>query len=220
MLLKREREKVVDYCRKMVNFGLTKGNSGNVSIFNADEGLMAISPTGMDYFIVNPVDVVVMDLQGNIIEGDCAPSSEYEMHAIFYRQRPEIGAIMHCHSPFATTLASMGQKILPIHYSLGTCGQDCVELAPYATFGTPELAQAAFDTCKQSKAVLLSNHGLLACGEDIEEAFYIAENMEFAAEIQYRAMSAGTPIPISPENMKKYFEKSRSFGQPNRYKNY
>jgi len=218
MLMKRERELVVEYCRKMVNFALTKGTAGNVSIYNPDEGLMAISPTGMDYFIINPIDVVVMDLQGKVVEGDCAPSSEYAMHAIFYRNKDNINAIMHCHSPYATTLAALGQPILPYHYSLGTCGKEKVECAPYATFGTEELAESAYATCKDNKAVLLANHGLLVCGSDIEEAFYIAENMEFAAEIQCRVLAIGNPEPISSEEMKKYFSKSRNFGQPNRYK--
>jgi len=215
MLLKREREQVVDYCRKMVNFGLTKGSSGNISIFNRDEGLLAISPSSLDYFVINPVDVVVMDLEGNIVEGDWAPSSEYEVHAIFYRNRPEIGAILHCHSPFCTTLSALGQALLPVHYSLGTCGKDRVECAPYATYGTAELAKIAFDTCGDNKAVLLANHGLIACGEDIDEAFTIAENMEFTAEIQVRCLAVGQATVISAENMKKYFEKAASFGHPN-----
>jgi len=215
MLLKREREQVVDYCRKMVNFGLTKGSSGNISIYNREEQLLAISPTGLDYFVINPIDVVVMDLNGRIVEGDWAPSSEYEVHAIFYRHRPDIGAILHCHSPFCTTLSALGLAILPVHYSLGTCGKSKVDCAPYETFGTKELAQITFETCGDNKAVLLANHGLIACGQDIDEAFTIAENMEFTAEIQYRCMSVGEYNVISSENMEKYFEKSKSFGHPN-----
>jgi len=215
MLLKRERELVVDYCRKMVNFGLTKGNSGNISIYNKEEGLMAISPTGLDYFVINPIDIVVMDLDGNKIEGDWAPSSEYEVHALFYRNRSDIGAILHCHSPFCTTLSALSQPILPVHYSLGTCGQDKVDCAPYATYGTTELAEITLQTCGENKAVLLANHGLIACGEDIEEAFTIAENMEFTAEIQYRCLAIGEVQVISDENMKKYFAKAKAFGHPN-----
>lgn len=216
MLLKKEREQVVDYCRRMVNFGLTKGTSGNVSIYNHEENLMAISPTGLDYFTLNPIDITVMDLEGNIVEGDFSPSSEYEMHAIFYRHRPEIGAILHCHSPYCTTLASIGQPLLPLHYSLGSCGKDHVDVAPYATFGTKQLAELAYRTCADNKAVLLANHGLLTCGEDIEDAFFIAENMEFAAEIQYRCMIVGKVVPISADDMDKYFQKVSQFGHPNK----
>ena len=216
MLLKKERELVVEYCRKMVNFGLTKGTSGNVSIYNKDEGLLAISPSEMDYFIVNPIDVVVMDLEGNIVEGDSSPSSEYDMHAIFYRQRPEVGAILHCHSPYCTTLASLNLPLIALHYSLGICGKSKVDCAPYATFGSVELAELAFNTCSDNKAVLLANHGLLAVGVDIEEAFAIAENLEFAAEIQYRCLTIQETPAISEENMKKYFRKVAELGHPNK----
>ena len=216
MLLKKQREEVVDYCRRMVNFGLTKGTSGNISVYDREEGLMAISPTGMDYFVINPIDVVVMDLQGNVVEGDCSPSSEREMHAIFYRHRADAGAILHCHSPYCTTLASMGLPLLPIHYSLGVCGKDQVDCVPYATFGSKELAESAFTICGDNKAVLLANHGLLTVGSDIAEAFSIAENLEFAAEIQYRCLTIGQPQAISSEDMHKYFRKVEEFGHPNK----
>lgn len=213
MLLKRERELVVEYCRKMVNFGLTKGTSGNISIYNSDEGLLAISPTGMDYFIVNPIDVVVMDLNGNIVEGDCLPSSEYELHAIFYRNRPDLGSVIHCHSVYCTTFACLEQPLVPVYYGLGICGKEIVECAKYETYGSKELAQETYNTCKTNKAVLMGHHGLLTCGKDVDEAFMIAENIEFAAEIQYRAQAIGELIPLDHQKMSEFFRRLVSHGQ-------
>ncbi len=213
MLMRRERELVVDYCRKMVHSGLTKGTSGNISIFNKDEGLLAISPTGMDYFLINPIDVVVMDLSGNIVEGDCLPSTEYELHAIFYRNRPELGAVIHCHSIYCTTYSCLEQPLLAVYYGIGICGKERVECAPYETYGTKQLAEVTYNTCLDNNAVLMGHHGLLTCGKDVEEAFTIAENVEFAAEIQYRAQVFGDLKVIDSKRMAGFFERVKSHGQ-------
>ncbi|HAZ06309.1 MAG TPA: fuculose phosphate aldolase, partial [Acetobacterium sp.] len=101
MLLQKEREDVVKYCRKMITAGLTKGTGGNISILSRERGLMAVSPSGIDYFETAADDVVVMDLNGEIIDGKRKPSSEYELHRIFYVRRDDIAAGVHTHSVYS-----------------------------------------------------------------------------------------------------------------------
>ena len=157
MLLKKERELVVEYGKKMSAAGLSKGTSGNISIYNAEEKLMAISPSGVGYFETVPEDVVVMDLEGNVVEGDKKPSSEWGLHTVFYVNKPDAGAVVHTHSAYCTTFACLNMPIKALHYVIGGAGTAEVPCAPYCTFGTPELAEAAIKACGKGKAVLLAN---------------------------------------------------------------
>lgn len=214
MLLQKERELVVEYGKKMSSSGLSRGTSGNISIYNEKEQLMAISPSGIGYFETRPEDVVVMDLHGNIIEGDKKPSSEWGLHTVFYVKKPDAGAVVHTHSAYCTTFACLNQPIRALHYVIGGAGTATVPCAPYRTFGTPELAKAAIEACGEGRAVLLANHGLLTCGSNIGKAFSLAVNMEFCAEMQYRAMCIGDPVILSEEEMQRVMEKFKSYGQP------
>jgi len=135
LILLNERQEIVEYGKKLVTSGLTKGTGGNLSIFNRKEGLMAISPSGIDYFKITPKDVVVLDLDGNIIDGDKKPSSELEMHRIFYKNRDDIDAIIHTHSTYATILSCLNVPLPPVHYMVALAGLN-VRCAKYATFGT------------------------------------------------------------------------------------
>lgn len=212
MLLKGERELIVEYGKKLITSGLTKGTGGNISIYNRQQNLMAISPSGLDYFETEPGDIVVLNLKGEIVEGRRKPSSELEMHSIFYRKREDINAIVHTHSPFCTTIAALNWDLPAVSYLVAYAGPD-VRCAKYATFGTPELANNAFEAMKDRRAVLLANHGLLAGAKDIANAFNIAEEIEFSAEIYYRAKSIGDPVVLSAEEMKLMGEKFKSYGQ-------
>lgn len=212
MLLKGERELIVEYGKKLITSGLTKGTGGNISIYNRQQNLMAISPSGLDYFETEPGDIVVLNLKGEIVEGRRKPSSELEMHSIFYRKREDINAIVHTHSPFCTTIAALNRDLPAVSYLVAYAGPD-VRCAKYATFGTPELANNAFEAMKDRRAVLLANHGLLAGAKDIANAFNIAEEIEFSAEIYYRAKSIGDPVVLSAEEMKLMGEKFKSYGQ-------
>lgn len=212
MLLKGERELIVEYGKKLITSGLTKGTGGNISIYNRQQNLMAISPSGLDYFETEPGDIVVLNLKGEIVEGRRKPSSELEMHSIFYRKREDINAIVHTHSPFCTTIAALNWDLPAVSYLVAYAGPD-VRCAKYATFGTLELANNAFEAMKDRRAVLLANHGLLAGAKDIANAFNIAEEIEFSAEIYYRAKSIGDPVVLSAEEMKLMGEKFKSYGQ-------
>lgn len=212
MLLRKERELIVEYGQKLISSGLTKGTGGNISIYNRGEQLLAISPSGLDYFHTKPEDVVVLRLNGEIVDGRRKPSSELEMHSIFYRNREDIHAMVHTHSPFATTIAALHWELPAATYLVASAGIN-VRCAPYATFGTSELAQAAFAAMRDRKAVLLANHGLLAGAHDVANAFAIAEQVELCAEIFYRAKSIGEPVILPEEEMKVLVEKFKRYSQ-------
>ena len=116
MLLEKERKKIVKYGKKLIESGLTKGTGGNISIYNEEENLMAISPSGIDYFETEPEDVTVLDLDGNIVDGDRKPSSEYPMHKIFYEKRDDIKAVVHAHSMYSTTISTLRWDIPALSY--------------------------------------------------------------------------------------------------------
>ena len=130
MLLQEEREKIVEYGQEMLKRGLTAGTFGNLSIYNEKENLFAISPSGMDYFKTDASDVVVMTLDGEKADGDRKPSSEVDMHRIFYQKRPGIKSVVHTHPRYATTLACLGWSIPPLHYLVAYSGILVQELMP------------------------------------------------------------------------------------------
>ena len=122
MLMQEERELVVEYGRKMSTDRLSTGTSGNISVCNAEKGLMAISPSGMDYFSTTPEDVVITDLEANIVDGVRKPSSEWALHTAFYRHKPHARAVVHTHSMYCTTFAVLGQPLRAVHYAIGDTG--------------------------------------------------------------------------------------------------
>ena len=213
MLLEKEREEVVAYGKKVSEAGLCPGTSGNISVYNAKEGLMAISPSGLDYFSTEPEDVVVMDLDAHIVDGARKPSSEWGLHSVFYKNKPEIGAVVHTHSVYCTTFAVLGKPISAVHYAISDAHADEIPVAPYILFGTKELAEAAVSTCGGGHAVLLANHGIVVCGKDIAGAYSLAVNLEYVAELQYRAECIGTPNILTKEQMREVTDRFKSYGQ-------
>lgn len=210
--MKNEREQIVEYGKKLIDANLTKGTGGNLSIFNREKQLMAISPSGIDYFKIKPEDVVILDLEGNRVDGDKSPSSEYEMHRIFYENRRDIDAIIHTHTMYATTIACLNWELPPVHYMVALAGLN-VRCAKYATYGTKELAENAFEAMKDRNAVLLANHGLLAGAKDLANAFNITEEIEYCAELYYRTKCIGEPVILSEEEMTLMLDKFKTYGQ-------
>lgn len=211
MLLQKEREDVVNFSQKMIVRGLTKGTGGNISIFNKEQLLFAITPSAMEYDVMTPADVVVMRTDGTVVEGSYAPSSEWQMHAESYKKRPDITAVVHTHSTFCTTLACMMEPILPVHYLLGYAG-GTVDCIPYYLFGSQELADHATDALRERNAVLLGHHGLLCVGKDINFAFNAAEETEFVAEIYYRARNSASVKVLSDEDMTRVLARFSTYG--------
>ena len=216
MLMEEERKLVAEYGRKMSTDGLARGTAGNISIYNPELGLMAISPSGLGYFDTTPEDVCVCDLDGKVADGTRKPSSEHGLHAAFYKEKAAQGclAIVHTHSDYATTLACMGEPIRAVHYVIATAGTNEIPICGYTTFGTPELAEAAVETCGEGKAVLLGNHGLVVWESSLPKAFALARDLEFTAELQWRAMAVGTPNILTDSQMAEALERFKTYGQP------
>ena len=212
MKLKQEREQVVHFCKELINKNLTTGTGGNISVFNREQGLFAISPSGMDYFIMEEEDVVVVDLEGNIVDGDLKPSVEVDLHRIMYERREDINAVVHAHSVYAATLATLRLGVPACHYLIGFCGRD-VRCTDYVDFGTPALAEVAFEGMRDRFGVLLGNHGLLTGGNDINYAFSAAEELEFVCQIYYRAKCIAEPTILTEADMTAALEKFKGYGQ-------
>ncbi|WP_282804305.1 L-fuculose-phosphate aldolase [Clostridium tetani] len=213
MIFKEERELVMEYGRKLIESNLTKGTGGNISVFIRDKKLMAITPSGIDYFKIKPEDILIMDLSGNVVDGSQKPSSEYSMHKIFYEKREDINAIVHVHSTYSAVLSCMNWELPAVHYLVAISGGSNVRCAEYATFGTQELAVNAFEGMKDRYAVFLANHGLLTGAKDLANAFNKAEEIEFCVEIYYRTKTLGEPKILSDKEMDKMLGLFQSYGQ-------
>jgi len=212
MLLREIREEIIEYGKKTVKSGLTRGTGGNLSVFDRASGTMAITPSGIDYFKIKPEQIVLIDVQnGEITDGDAVPSSERDMHRIFYKYRNDITAIIHTHSVFATTIATLNWGLPPLHYLVAFAGTD-VRCAEYATYGTVALAKNAFKAMEGRKAVLLANHGLLAGGASLAEAFSVTWEIEFCCELYYRAKSIGEPVLLPLDEMERMIKRFKNYG--------
>lgn len=211
-----EKKELVEYGKKMSAEGLSSGTSGNLSIYLKEEGVVLITPSGIGYFDTTPEDIAVMDLEGNIIEGSRKPSSEWHLHTLFYKNKPEARAVVHTHSKFCTTLATLRMPIKAVHYVIADAGTNEVPCAPYRRYGTEELAKVAVESAKESNAVLLANHGIVVCGKNLKSAYGLAKGMEYVAEIQVTAMSVGEPVVLSKEEMDEVLEGFKTYGQVKR----
>ncbi len=212
MRLEKEREAVVQFGKKMVAAGLTTGTGGNLSIACRACGLIAITPSGVAYDQLTAAQIVVIDDQGRVVAGHGRPSSETTFHLALYRQRPDIGAVVHTHSVYATTLACLGWELPAVHYLVGFCGNK-VPLAPYATYGTTQLADNICASIGTYQAVLLANHGLVAVGSGLPQAFEVAEEIEFVARIYYQTCNVGRPVILTDDEMARVVAKFKSYGQ-------
>ena len=212
MLMENERKLIVEYGKLLVTKGLTTGTGGNISIFDKEKKYFAISPSGIDYFETTPEDVVIMDLDGKVVEGIRKPSSEWMMHMIFYKKRDDVEAVVHTHSRFSSTISCMRWDIPALHYYVAFAGKT-IPCAKYASYGTQELADNAFEGMGEGKAALLANHGLITIGRSVKEAFLVAEMSEEMAEYYYRTKSIGEPVLLDEEEMESMLLRFKSYGQ-------
>ena len=212
MYMEKERLLLIKYGKKLVEAGLTKGTGGNLSVFDRANGRVAITPSGIDFFDIQAEDIVIMDVEGNVLEGNRVPSSEWAMHVMPYKYRDDIDAVVHAHTMYATVLSCLRQDLPATHYMIAVAGEN-VRVADYASFGTMELAENAFHAMKDRKAVILANHGLLAGAKDLANAFNIIEEVEYCAELYTKAKSIGNPFILPEDEMKIMLEKFKSYGQ-------
>lgn len=207
------RTMVIAACRELTRRGLTHGTSGNVSM-RYDARRFFVSPSGMDYEVLQAEDVPLVDLDGHWF-GRRHPSSEWRFHRDIFKSRHEVGAIVHTHSPQATALACTGRGIPAFHYMVAVAGGRDIRCAPYYTFGTQGLSEAALAALKDRKACLLANHGVIATGADVASAVSLAGEVENLA-LQYgAALSLGEVRILDDAEMCRVLEKFRTYGQRN-----
>ena len=192
---------------------LITGTGGNLSIVDKHRKYIAISPSAMAYDRMTPEDVVICDLKGHLIAGHHKPSSEIQCHLAFYHQRPDVGAVVHTHSIYATTFACLNREIPAIHYLIGYCGEK-IPLAPYATAGSKAMARLAGESIGGANAVLLANHGLMAVGADMAKAFNVAEVVEMMARLYYQSLCIGQPHILNHAEISELVDLFEDYGKP------
>jgi L-fuculose-phosphate aldolase len=201
--LERERERVAGAARRLAADGLVTGTAGNVSL-RADQ-LVAVTPTGARLEDVTPEQVAVVDLAaGEQVDGDLAPTSELGLHLGIYR-RLEAGAVVHTHARFAAALGCVLDELPVVHYQMLALGGP-IRVAPYATFGTPELAELTLKALEGRSAALMANHGAIAYGPDLDTAMEQALLLEWACELYWRASAIGTPRALDQSDQLAFVE--------------
>lgn len=204
------RRSLIDTTLAMQKEGLNRGTSGNLSV-RYGSGFL-ITPSGMPATKQIPDDIVFMDMDGKA-QGHRKPSSEWRFHRDILAARPELNAVLHAHSPFATTLACLGRDIPPFHYMIAAAGGKTIRCAPYATFGTQQLSEHALQALDGRKACLLANHGLLVADVSLERALALAVEVETLCEQYCRVLQIGVPNLLSDAEMDRVLEKFKSYGQ-------
>jgi L-fuculose-phosphate aldolase len=202
------RHDLVDVMRRMETTGLNRGTTGNASV-RLDQGIL-ITPTSVPAEDLAPEAMVQLDSKGHASDPLQTPSSEWQMHMGIYTHRPDVQAVVHCHSRYASILACCGRAIPSLHYMVGVSGRSTIPLAPYACFGSMELAQNAIRALDGGFACLLANHGQIALGMSLRRAFAVALEIEEQSAIYWGSLAIGGPALLSEEQMKEVFAKFRA----------
>lgn len=200
MLLAELREQVLYYSIKMTQENLARARQGNVSALDRATGLIAVTPSAAEYASMTAADIVVIDQDGNIVEGSWLPTSEYPMHTLFYRRRPDVGAVMHCHPPFTSIFATTYETIPLVLAETASGVGHAIKVALYESPGTAELGETCLNTMGNGTAVVMGGHGLLVVGPDLPSAYSSAVSVEDNAFIVVHSRSMGAqPRVISDE---------------------
>lgn len=192
------RNAIIATALRMNELGINRGKSGNVSARVA--GGFLITPSALPYDETEPQDIVTVHDDGQAV-GRYLPSSEWRFHRAIYEARPEVRAIVHAHSPFATTLACLDRGIPAFHYMVAVAGGADIRCASYATFGTQALADQVLRAMDGRRACLLSHHGMMAIGESLKSALALAVEVETLAEMYWRALQVDEPKLLSDAEM-------------------
>jgi L-fuculose-phosphate aldolase len=204
------RQKLLDAARELQAAGLNRGTAGNVSVRYGDG--FWITPTGMDYARCEAHDMVFVGIDG-AVSGHRKPSSEWRFHRDIYLDRPQAGAIVHTHAPFATALACRGEAIPAFHYMVARFGGSEVPCARYATFGTQELSDAVLDALEGTCAALMAHHGMVVYGGDLERALALAVELEALCEQYWRVRALGEAAVLPADEMARVLEKFADYGR-------
>ncbi len=192
------RTALLQISRRMVELGLNRGTAGNASV-RCGDGIL-ITPSALPVAEMSEQDMVLLDSAGIVLQGS-KPSSEWRFHCDILKARPEIGAVLHMHSPFATTLACLHREVPAVHYMIALAGGDSIRCTPYSLFGAQQLSDDALEALRGRKACLLGNHGMIALGTDLDDALAVAQEVEFLCEIYWRTLSAGEPNILTSQQM-------------------
>lgn len=205
------RKQIIETAIAFNTSGLSVGTSGNLSV-RTSQGYL-ITPTGIHYHQLKEIDIVEMDMQGNIIQGDLKPSSEWHFHQGIYQAREEINAIVHVHSDYATGIACTRQDIPAFHYMVAKAGGDSIRCAEYATFGSEALSENAVKALQGRDACLLANHGMIVLGDDLNSAYKLAEEVENIAKHYWISKQSGEPVLLDEKEMKLNIKKFKTYGK-------
>jgi L-fuculose-phosphate aldolase len=208
------RQHVAAACRRLAAEGLVLGTAGNVSARRGDE--IAVTPTGAVLADLEPGQVSVVNLEGKQVDGDLAPTSELDLHLGVYR-RYDAGAVVHTHAPMATALSCVIDELPCVHYQMLALG-GAVPVAPYATFGTPELARSVLDALEGRSAALMANHGAIVHAQDLDAAVELSLLLEWACTVYWRAAQIGDPRALDDEQLRAVVDAvvSRGYGTTRR----
>ena len=205
-------EALVGACRELTRQGLTHGTSGNISV-RRDADSFFISPTGSVYEELEARDIPLLHFDGRWFGGR-RPSSEWRFHRDLLRSRPDVGAIVHTHSRYATALACTGRGIPAFHYMVAVTGDIEIRCTAYHTFGSQELSDAILATLRGSNACLLGNHGVIAMGADLASALTLAGEVENLAAQYTVALTLGNVRILDAAEMWRVVGKFRTYGKP------
>lgn len=205
------RQQLVDAMRALDARGLNRGTSGNLSVRFASG--MFVTPSGVTPDRLTPDQMVFVDSDGRAAEGSARPSSEWRMHMGLYQRRADANAIVHCHARHSTILACAHREIPPLHYMVAVSGGASVPLAPYATFGSEELAEGVVQTLDGRFACLMANHGLIALGPKLPVAMAIAEEIEEQAAVYCGTLAIGGPKLLDAVEMERIIKAFGRYGQ-------
>jgi L-fuculose-phosphate aldolase len=198
------RLKLLDVSQRLLDLGLNRGTSGNAAVRCGDG--MLITPSAMAVADMTPADMVRMDLNGNALCGG-KPTSEWRFHRDILANRPDVNAVIHTHSAFATTLACLREDVPALHYMIAAAGGNMIRCTPYALFGEQTLSDYVLSALEDRKACLLANHGMIALGSDLADALTVAIEVEFLCELYWRTLQAGEPHILTTQQMHDVQEK-------------
>ena len=203
------RRQMVKASLELIDLGLNRGASGNLSV-RSGAGFL-ITPTGLSPEETSPADIAFMDFSGNW-QGRCKPSSEWRFHRDILAARPEVNVIVHTHSMFATTLACLGRDVPSFHYMIAVAGGKDIRCTPYATFGEQALSDHAVKALEGRKACLLGNHGMIVLGDSLASTIALAGEVEALCEQYWRTLQIGKPNLLSDAEMDIVLEKFKHYG--------
>ncbi len=208
------KEEIIHYGKLLLSTGMVIGTGGNISIYNRNEGVVLITPSGMKYEQLSVEDIVALNIEGELKQGSRKPSVEKNLHLEIYKSRLDVNAVIHTHSLFASAVAAARKDIPPILDEMAITFGGSIKTAEYAGVGTKELAKNAVKALGISPAALLANHGAVGVGSNLEQAYRICELIELSAKTFIFSSCIGGPVVIPQETIVKEKERISSiYGQ-------